>query len=151
MKLENLPKRKNRTFKGKRIGRGYGSGVGGHTATRGSKGQKSRSGHKSLVMFEGGNVPFYRRMPKYKGFSRPFKIEYEVVNVAVLNEEFKTGETVNLDTLREKALIQKRTTHVKILGSGDLDKKLTIEGLALSESARDKVLGAKGVIKEVKE
>ncbi|NCA93169.1 hypothetical protein EOM82_08040, partial [bacterium] len=61
-------------MKAKRIGRGYGSGVGGHTVGRGAKGQKSRSGHKSLVMFEGGNVPFYKRMPKYKGFNAANKI-----------------------------------------------------------------------------
>ena len=57
MYLEDIPKRKNRKMKGKRLGRGYGSGVGGHTSTRGTKGQKSRAGHKSLVFFEGGNVP----------------------------------------------------------------------------------------------
>lgn len=155
MKLENLPKRKNRTLKGKRVGRGYGSGVGGHTASRGQKGQKSRSGHKSLVLFEGGNVPFFRRMPKYKGFSRPQKIEYQVVNIRTLSEEYKAGEVVNLESLREKALIRKRTTHVKILGYGELSTKLTIEGLAISESAREKIVAAKGTIKakavEVKE
>jgi len=70
MYLESIPVRKNRKKNSKRLGRGYGSGVGGHTSTRGSKGQKSRSGHKSLVFFEGGNVPFFRRMPKFAGFKR---------------------------------------------------------------------------------
>lgn len=148
MRLENLPTRRKRTFKGKRVGRGYGSGVGGHTATRGSKGQKSRSGHKSMVMFEGGNVPFYRRMPKYRGFSRPEKIEYEVVNVSLLNDQYSSGDTVSIDTLREKGLIRKRTVNVKVLGSGSLDKKLTIDGLVLSQTAKDKVLASKGSIKE---
>ena len=72
MELEKIALRKNRIKKAKRLGRGYGSGVGGHTVGRGTKGQKSRSGHKSLQFFEGGNVPFFRRMPKYKGFNNKF-------------------------------------------------------------------------------
>ena len=68
MYLHSLPKRNNRKEKAKRIGRGYGTGVGGHTVGRGMKGQKSRSGHKSLVGFEGGQTPFFRRMPKFMGF-----------------------------------------------------------------------------------
>ena len=80
MYLENIPKRNNRIMKGKRLGRGYGSGVGGHTVGRGTKGQKSRTGHKSLEFFEGGNVAFFRRMPKYRGFNQSMKIENDVVN-----------------------------------------------------------------------
>ncbi|MBU1119898.1 50S ribosomal protein L15, partial [Patescibacteria group bacterium] len=94
-------------MKGKRIGRGYGSGVGGHTVGRGSKGQKSRTGHKSLVFFEGGNVAFFRRMPKYKGFNQSRKIENDAVNVNTLEKEFKAGEVVSVDTLKEKGIIKK--------------------------------------------
>jgi large subunit ribosomal protein L15 len=94
-------------MKAKRIGRGYSSGVGGHTVGRGSKGQKSRSGHKSLISFEGGNVPFYRRMPKYKGFNSKFKIENATVNVVVLEENYKDGETVTVESLRKRELLEK--------------------------------------------
>lgn len=147
MHLESIPKRKNRKMPSKRIGRGYGSGVGGHTSTRGSKGQKSRTGHKSLVGFEGGNVPFFRRMPKKNGFNKPEKIEATAINIEILNDNYKNGEVVSLETLKEKALIAKKTTSVKILGSGNIDKKLSIEGIPASESAKEKVVKAGGSIK----
>lgn len=146
MELQNLPKRNKRVMKKKRIGRGYGSGSGGHTVGRGVKGQTSRSGHKSMVMFEGGNVPFYRRMPKYRGFTNVQKVVSQPVNLNVLEENYKAGETVSLETLREKGLIRKNTKSVKILGNGEIKKKLVISGLSLSEVAKEKVLSAKGSI-----
>lgn len=147
MYLENIPTRKKRIMKGKRIGRGYGSGVGGHTVGRGSKGQKSRSGHKSLQSFEGGNVPFFRRMPKYKGFTNQFKVETQVVNVDVLEKTFKVDETINAETLKEKGIIKKNAKNVKILAKGELKKKLNIEGINMSPSAREKIEKAGGTIK----
>lgn len=147
MFLHSIPKRKNRKMPGKRIGRGVGSGVGGHTATRGQKGQKSRSGHKSMVMFEGGNVPFHRRMPKYRGFTNTEKVTYHVVNLSVIEGEYKSDEIVSLETLKAKGIIRKRAEHVKILGTGDLSKKLNFEGLKISEAARAKIQAAKGSIK----
>ncbi len=147
MYLENIPKRKKRVGKAKRLGRGYGSGVGGHTSTRGMKGQKSRAGHKSLVFFEGGNVPFFRRMPKTKGFSKPNKIEATAINLNTLEENFKAGELVTVDSLKEKALIAKRTVSVKILGSGEISKKIVIEGIPASQTAKEKVEKAGGTIK----
>ena len=148
MKLETMVKRKARVMKGKRIGRGYGSGVGGHTVGRGAKGQKSRSGHKSLISFEGGNVPFHRRMPKYKGFNNKFKVENAAVNVFVLEENYKDGETVTVESLKEKGIVRKNAIEVKILGNGDLKKKLVIEGITLvSSSAREKIEKAGGSIK----
>ncbi|MHC1716477.1 MAG: 50S ribosomal protein L15 [Candidatus Dojkabacteria bacterium] len=147
MYLENIPVRKNRTMKGKRIGRGYGSGVGGHTVGRGSKGQKSRAGHKSLEFFEGGNVPFFRRMPKYKGFNRKFKEETQVVNVEVLSENFDDGEIITAESLRAKGLIKKNSENIKILAKGEISKKLDIEGIKLSPSAREKIEKAGGTIK----
>ncbi len=147
MYLENIPKRKKRVGKAKRLGRGYGSGVGGHTSTRGMKGQKSRAGHKSLVFFEGGNVPFFRRMPKTKGFSKPNKIEATAINLNTLEENFKAGELVTVDSLKEKALIAKRTASVKILGSGEISKKIVIEGIPASQTAKEKVVKAGGTIK----
>jgi len=122
MYLEDIPKRKNRKMKGKRLGRGYGSGVGGHTSTRGTKGQKSRAGHKSLVFFEGGNVPFYRRMPKFAGFNKSDKVEATVINLDILEKNFKDGD-------------------------GKLTKKISVEGIPTSESAKEKILKAGGVIK----
>jgi large subunit ribosomal protein L15 len=147
MYLESIPKRKNIKGKGKRVGRGYGSGVGGHTSTRGSKGQKSRAGHKSLIMFEGGNTPFFRRIPKYKGFNKPDKKVYTAVNINILDENYKSGENVSLESLKEKALIAKKIEYVKILGEGDIKKKLTITGLPISDSAREKIEKAGGTVK----
>lgn len=147
MYLESIPKRKNRIMKAKRIGRGYGSGVGGHTVGRGAKGQKSRSGHKSLVMFEGGNVPFYKRMPKYKGFNAANKIENQVINVEVLSKEFIDGDIINVEVLRNKGLVRKNSKSVKILAKGELNKKLSIEGLLVSPSAREKIEKAGGNVK----
>jgi len=147
MYLENIPKRNNRTMKGKRIGRGYGSGVGGHTVGRGSKGQKSRTGHKSLEFFEGGNVAFFRRMPKYKGFNQSRKIENDAVNVNTLEKEFKAGEVVSVDTLKEKGIIKKNSQGVKILGKGEIKIKLNIEGVAVSAAAKEKIVKAGGTIK----
>lgn len=147
MNLETIIKRTNKIDKAKRRGRGYGSGVGGHTVGRGTKGQKSRSGHKSLIFFEGGNTPFFRRMPKYRGFNRPQKIVNSVVNVGDLQEAYKSGDTVNVETLFEKKLIRKNTESVKILGEGELKKKLTVEDVKISSSALDKITKAGGTIK----
>lgn len=147
MYLESIPKRKNRKSKGKRIGRGYGSGVGGHTSTRGSKGQKSRAGHKSLQFFEGGNVPFFRRMPKIAGFKRTKKVEATAINLDILEKNYSTDEEVTLDSLKEKALIAKSTTVVKILGNGEIKKKIVIKDLPVSQSAKEKIQKAGGTIK----
>jgi len=132
---------------GKRIGRGYGSGVGGHTSTRGSKGQKSRAGHKSLVFFEGGNVPFFRRMPKFNGFNKPNKINATAINLDILETNFKDNDTVSLETLKKKALIAQRATSVKILSDGLLTKKLVIENIPVSKKAIEKIQSAGGSIK----
>ena len=147
MYLENIPKRKKRKMKSKRLGRGYGSGVGGHTSTRGTKGQKSRAGHKSLVFFEGGNVPFYRRMPKFAGFNKADKVKATVINLDIIEKNFKDGETVSIDTLKKKALIAQKAVKIKILGDGKLTKKITVESIPASQSAKEKILKAGGVIK----
>ncbi len=147
MYLENIPKRNNRTESGKRLGRGYGSGVGGHTSTRGSKGQKSRAGHKSLMFFEGGNVPFFRRMPKFAGFNRVKKVNATAINLDILETNFKDGDTVSLDTLKKKALIAQTTSSVKILGDGNITKKIIVDGIPLSVNAEQKIRKAGGSIK----
>ena len=147
MYLENIPRRNNRTMKSKRLGRGYGSGVGGHTVGRGAKGQKSRSGHKSLISFEGGNVPFFRRMPKYKGFNQSRKIEVAAVNVDILEKNFKDGEEVSVEALKDKGIVKKNAQSVKILGKGEIKIKVNIVGIAVSSSAKEKVEKAGGSIK----
>jgi large subunit ribosomal protein L15 len=147
MYLENIPKRKKRKMKAKRLGRGYGSGVGGHTVGRGTKGQKSRTGHKSLVAFEGGNVPFFRRMPKLKGFKSRSKINTQVVNVGTISKNFKSGEKITVEKLKEKGFIRKNAQEVKILGKGDITKKVSIEGIKMSPSAKEKIEKAGGSVK----
>lgn len=146
MRLEKLPRRKNRTMPGKRLGRGYGSGVGGHTVGRGQKGQKSRSGHKSVIFFEGGNRPFFSRVPKFPGFKSKAE-KYEAVNLAILEREFKAGEEISVESLKNKGLIRSKTKLVKVLGFGELTKKLNIVGLPLSKSAAEKVAKAGGSVK----
>ena len=147
MYLETISKRKNKTDKAKRRGRGYGSGVGGHTSGRGMKGQKSRSGHKSLVFFEGGNTPFFRRMPKYRGFNRPGKVANEVVNLDDLEGAYKSGDTVSIDTLVEKKLVKSNAKDVKILGDGEIKVKLTVENIKVSSTAAQKIEKAGGTVK----
>lgn len=147
MYLHDIPKRKNRKKKSKRLGRGYGSGVGGHTVGRGMKGQKSRAGHKSLIGFEGGQTPFFRRMPKYRGFKALNKIENTVVNLDIIASNYKSGEIVSLESLMKKGLIGKRVENVKILGYGELKKKIVVEGLLLSKNAQEKIIKAGGSIR----
>ncbi|HHX99742.1 TPA: 50S ribosomal protein L15 [Candidatus Dojkabacteria bacterium] len=147
MKLESVPKRKKRIMKAKKLGRGYGSGKGGHTVGRGTKGQTSRAGHKSMLYFEGGNVPFFRRMPKYKGFNRKFKVDAQAVNLATLEKEFKDGDLVNLEVLLKKGIVKKNSKAVKILGKGEIKKKLKIDGLEISSSAKEKIEKVGGEIK----
>ena len=147
MYLESITKRKNRKMKSKILGLGYGSGVGGHTATRGTKGQKSRAGHKSLQFFEGGNVPFFRRMPKAKGFKNNDKVYATAINLDILDKNFKSGDVVSLDSLKERSLISKKTISVKILGFKDISKKIVLEGIPVSTSAKEKILKAGGTIK----
>ena len=141
MKLNELspsvPK-KNR----KRIGRGNSSGW-GKTAGKGSNGQNSRAGGGVKPYFEGGQMPIYRRVPK-RGFSHTiFKKEYTVISLAFLNENFNDGEEVSLETLFNKCLIKKGRDGIKVLGNGELNKKLTVKVHKISKSAKA-VVEAKG-------
>lgn len=148
MELQNLPKRNNRKYKSKRLGRGYGSGVGGHTVGRGTKGQKSRSGHKSMLFFEGGNVPFYRRMPKFRKFYQSAKKVFTPVNVKSIEDNFKDGDVISIETLKEKKLIKARQENVKVLGFGEITKSVTVKSLKMSNVAKEKILAAKGKIEK---
>ena len=129
--------------KPKRVGRGSSSGL-GSTAGRGNKGQQSRSGGKTYVGFEGGQMPLYRRIAQ-RGFSNyPFKKEYVCFNLVELEAKFADGETVNRETLKAKGMIGKVVEGIKVLGNGDVTKKLTIEVDKISASAKAKIEKAGG-------
>lgn len=132
--------------KPKRVGRGSSSGL-GSTAGKGNKGQQSRSGGKTYVGFEGGQMPLYRRIAR-KGFSNyPFKKEYVCINVELLEAKFNDGETVDKTALIEKGFISsKNASLVKILGNGDVTKKLTVIVDKVSESAKAKIEKAGGSV-----
>jgi large subunit ribosomal protein L15 len=128
------------------IGRGQGSGR-GTTAGKGNKGQKSRSGGKTYIGFEGGQMPLYRRLAQ-RGFSNyPFKKVFQVVNLEQIEKRFENGETVDTETLIKKGLI-KGAVPVKILGNGELTKKLTVKTGALSAAAKAKIEQAGGTVEE---
>lgn len=132
------------------VGRGSSSGR-GTTAGKGNKGQQSRSGGKVYIGFEGGQMPLYRRIA-HRGFSNyPFKKEYEIVNVSFLEEKYSADETVNKETLCAKGLIKKVDSLVKILGTGDLTKKLTVDVDKVSASAKAKIEKAGGTVKSAEE
>jgi len=131
--------------KNKRLGRGVGSGH-GKTAGKGHKGQKARAGGGVRLGFEGGQMPLFRRIAR-RGFSNyPFKKEFQVVNVSDLNR-FSDGDLVTPATLLEKGLARKKGVAVKILGSGELARKVTVEGARVSASAREKIVAVGGSVK----
>lgn len=129
----------------KRVGRGN-SGYGGTTAGRGQKGQKSRSGGGKGPGFEGGQMKLAMRLPKLNGFTCPSRIEYAPVNVARLNELFSDGDVVDAEALVAKNVIKKAYIPVKVLGDGDIDKKLTVKVDKCSASARAKIEAAGGTV-----
>lgn len=144
MKLEFKTKRK----KGKRVGRGISSGK-GKTAGRGTKGQKSRAGFKAKRGFEGGQTPLKQRLPQKRGFKKLRSKNIAVLPVFLLNE-FRDGETVTLSKLKEKGLISPKPSLVKILGEGELKKKLKVEVNFASKQAVEKIKKAGGGFKEIK-
>jgi large subunit ribosomal protein L15 len=127
------------------VGRGSSSGR-GTTAGRGNKGQQSRSGGKVYVGFEGGQMPLYRRIAR-RGFSNyPFKKEYSVFNLSEIEVRYTDGETVNKESLVLKGLLKKVDSLVKILGDGDLTKKLTVVVDKVSASAKEKIEKVGGTV-----
>lgn len=141
MKLHELSPAPGSTREVKRIGRGHGSGQ-GKTAGKGHKGQKARSGGGVRPGFEGGQMPLQRRVPK-RGFNNIFATRYASVNVAVLNK-FEDGATVDAAALKEAGIIKKEFDGVKILGNGNVEKKLTVKATAFSEAAKAKIEAAGG-------
>ncbi len=145
MKLSEILRRAGKRPARKRVGRGIGSGL-GKTSARGHKGAKARSGWKRRYSHEGGQMSLVRRLPK-RGFSNfNFSVRYDVVNLAVLDAIFVDGATVSLEVLAEKGVLKPRHGRLKILGSGDLHKKLTIHADGISKSARLKVEQAGGKV-----
>ena len=127
------------------VGRGSSSGR-GTTAGRGNKGQQSRSGGKTYVGFEGGQMPLYRRIAR-RGFSNyPYRKEYAVVNLELIAAKFAEGDTVNRESLIEKGLLKKSALLGKILGNGDVDKKLTVCAGKVCAGAKEKIEKAGGSV-----
>ena len=142
MKLENLPKTAELKAS-KRVGRGPGSGM-GKTSTRGEKGQLARSGGSVPAWFQGGQSPLYRRLPK-RGFNNArFRVEYATINLSDLNKYFNDGDEVTPELLKEKGIIKQQLCGVKVLGNGELEKKLTIKANRFSSSAVTKIESAGG-------
>jgi large subunit ribosomal protein L15 len=143
--LHNLKPARGATKTKKRLGRGRGSGT-GKTSGKGVKGQKARPGHHGArFAFEGGQMPMPRRIPK-RGFTNPNRVEAFPINVSLLDKVFAAGETVDLETLRAKGIVPKLVDTIKILGEGELTKKLTIKAHRASETAKSKIQAAGGSI-----
>lgn len=142
MKLESLPASKEAKAR-KRVGRGPGSGM-GKTATRGENGQKSRSGASIPAWFQGGQSPLYRRIPK-RGFNNArFETKFATINVGQLNKLFNDGDVITPEVLKERGIIKKQLSGIKVLSAGVLDKKLTIKAQRFSTSAVTKIENAGG-------
>ena len=148
MNLSDVKASPNKRAHKKRVGRGNGSGW-GKTAGRGENGQKSRSGYSSPRMAEGGQMPIFRRIPK-KGFTNgPFKKEFIIVNVADL-EKLEDGTVVTAELLKKTRIISRYKDGVKILGEGELTKKLDVKIQKISKSAREKIEKTGGTVEIVK-
>jgi large subunit ribosomal protein L15 len=145
MDLSNLKPAKGSVKRDKRLGRGQGSGKGG-TSTRGHKGAKSRSGNKKKIGFEGGQMPLQRRVPKY-GFKNINRVEYKAINISTLQAlaEKLDIEKIDFQTLVTAGLVSKNAL-VKILGNGELGKKLEVHAHAFSKSAVTAIESKKGTV-----
>lgn len=146
--IGNLKYAKGSRHKKKRIGRGQGSGYGG-TSTKGHKGQQSRAGYSRNFAFEGGQMPMNRRIPKF-GFNNRFRVEYQVINVARLQELAEKNiikdNKVNFEILYKSGLLSKKDMPLKILGNGDIKTAITVEAHKFSESAKKKIESAGGTV-----
>lgn len=141
MRLEDLKPVEGSTHRKKIVGRGIGSGV-GKTSGKGHKGQNARSGGGVRPGFEGGQMPLYRRLPK-RGFTNIFAKKYVAVNVEVL-DRFNDGDVVTAETMLEKGIISKTLDGVKLLGRGEVTKKVDVKVAKISASAKEKIEKAGG-------
>lgn len=145
MKLHTLAPNKGAKHRVKRLGCGESSGH-GKTSCKGNKGQKARSGSGTRVGFEGGQMPLHRRLPK-RGFNNVnFKTKVEVVNLAQIEKAFNDGDTVNEESLRKAGLINRACEQVKVLGQGEITKKVVLVVDTISASAKEKVEKAGGSV-----
>ncbi|SRR6056297_945616 len=147
LKLSNLQPKKGSKSSKKRVGRGNGSGYGTY-AGRGMNGQRSRSGGKKGLKLKGLRS-ILKRIPKKRGFKSIHK-KPAIVNIETLQNKFKSGDKVNLETLKEKGILSKKDKRVKILGKGKLKKKLTVKANAFSNTAQEKIKKADGKVFKVK-
>ena len=147
MELKDLRPKQKRKRKPKRLGRGRGSGK-GKTSGRGQGGEKSRSGPLFYSGFEGGNVPYFRKIPK-RGFHHTPRIEYQCVNVQDLNSVFKKNEEVNSDNMLMRNLIADKYRPVKVLGKGKIEIPLSVKARKFSGKAKEKIEKAGGKAESV--
>ena len=147
MKLNELKPAEGSAKAAWRKGRGAGSGN-GKTAGKGHKGQNARSGGGVRPGFEGGQLPLYRKLPK-RGFHNKFATEYATVNVSDLEKFFNDGDTVNLETLLKKKVVRKAFDGLKVLGNGELTKKLTVQAAKFTAAAKEKITAVGGQAEEV--
>lgn len=146
MKLNELKSAEGSRTVSKRVGRGYGSGLGKNCGT-GHKGQNSRSGGGVRIGFEGGQTPIYRRSPK-RGFTNYTEKEYATINVGDL-ESLRAGSKVTLESLKEKGILKTKYTTLKVLGNGKLTKKLTVVANKFTKSAEKAIVDAGGKIEVI--
>lgn len=137
---------KTTTKSKKRVGRGYGSGVGGHTSTRGQKGQKSRTGSKIPLWFEGGQLPLIKRLPMLRGKGR-FKVVRPVAEITLHDLEKMTAKTISLDTLKLEKIIETKFKKAKIIGTGTISRAVTITDISVTPKARELIEAVGGTIK----
>ncbi|HUV45260.1 MAG TPA: 50S ribosomal protein L15 [Dehalococcoidales bacterium] len=147
MRLETISSSPGSRKARKRVGRGDGSGHGTYSG-RGCKGQKSRAGYRMKPGFEGGQLPLIKRLPRKRGFTNIFRIEYSVVNLTRLNV-FEPESEVDLEKLITAGIVKSLRRPVKILGEGDIDRPLSVKAHKFSAAARTKIEAAGGTVEEV--
>jgi large subunit ribosomal protein L15 len=145
MNLSDIKPPKGQNHKKKRVGRGMGSGM-GKTSGRGHKGQHSISGYSRQRGFEGGQMPLHRRLPK-RGFTNIFGKTYAIVNVGRLDK--MEGDSFDADTLVERGVVKKLGDGIKILGNGDVTRKITVKAHLFSKSAEEKIKAAGGTVERI--
>ena len=131
----------------KRVGRGYGSGKGGHTSSRGQKGQKSRGGSKIPLWFEGGQLPLIKRLPMLRGKGK-LNVVRPTAEITLSEVSKMKSDIITLETLKLEKLIEKKFKKAKIINTGEITRKVTVKGLRISESAKKAISKAGGKIED---
>ena len=147
MKLHELSPNEGSRKRRKRVGRCDSSGM-GKTACRGEKGQKSRTGSSIRPFFEGGQIPLFRRLPK-RGFNSPDHVEYSLVNLSLIEDNFAVGDVVDAESLRAKNLLGKTVRLIKVLANGEISKAVTVKADKFSAAAAAKIEAAGGKVQVI--